>query len=413
MGEPGGVSLYLHVPFCGSKCAYCDFSSAVTDPCAPVWPETLHYVSSRLPEDADLGDAYVAALLAYLEEFVAEGVLADVPTVYVGGGTPTLLGERLARLAEALRDLPGIAPDAEITIEANPDSLDASLLDSLLAAGVTRVSLGVQSLDDAVLRLLGRRHDAARAREAARLLAESGSRFSVDLMCGVPGQSDESWCETVREVILTGAGHVSVYPLSVEDGTPLASSIERGEVPGTDQDQAAAHMALAADLLRTAGLERYETASYARPGEECRHNICYCSGRPYLGVGPSAASMLPVSVAKRTPLGARAVYSWPDEWRVRFTWHDSTERFLACLWDCQPVSIEALTGEEALREDAMLGMRLSAGIPDALAEAAGVAERLATLADRGLVEHVDGRWRTTERGWLLGNEVFGAVWSGD
>ncbi len=413
MGEPRGVSLYLHVPFCASKCAYCDFTSVVADPRAPVPPETLHYVASRLPEGADLGDAYVAALLAYLEEFVAEGVLADVPTIYVGGGTPTILGKRLVGLIEALRALPGVRGDAEVTLEANPDSLDAKLIEALLSVGVTRISLGVQSFDDDVLRLLGRRHDAGLAQGVAELLAESGARFSVDLMCGIPGQSLESWVETVSRAIETGAGHVSVYPLSIEEGTPMAARVERGELADPDPDEAATQMSAAAELMDAAGLVRYETASYSRPGEECVHNIRYWTGAPYLGVGPGAASMLSVALAKRTPLGARAVYSWPDDWRVRFTWHDSTEGFLACLWDCQPVGLEALTAEEASREDAMLGMRLAAGITDALAREAGVDDRLSPLAAQGLVEHVGGRWRTTHRGWLLGNEVFGAIWAGE
>ncbi|MDZ4168827.1 MAG: radical SAM family heme chaperone HemW [Coriobacteriia bacterium] len=414
MGEqPHGVSLYLHVPFCVSKCAYCDFTSAADDPCARVPAETVHYVADALPSGADYGDAYVAALLAYLEEFVDAGVLHAVPSVYIGGGTPTLLGSRLAGLVTALRALPGLSADTEVTVEANPDSLTPALAAELASAGVTRVSLGVQSFDDQVLAWLGRRHDAAAAEAAASALRAAGLPFSVDLMCGVPGQVAASWAESVQRAIATGAGHVSVYPLSVEDDTPLAASIARGEVPEPDADTAADHLAVAATALRAAGFERYEVASYARPGQECRHNIRYWTGGAYLGVGPGAASMLPVHTAKKTPLSARVVYSWPDDWRVRFTWHDTTSGFLSCLWDCPPVAIEALDASDAVREDAMLGLRLSAGITDELATRAGAQTGLAELADAGLVEHVGGRWRTTERGWLLGNEVFGRVWSGE
>ncbi len=383
------VSLYVHVPFCASKCAYCDFLSSSADPADPAC--------------ASVFDAFCDAVMAAVQAHERAGLLACVPTIYVGGGTPTLLGARLPTLVRELRALPGVPKDAEVSVEANPDSLDAALVAELCAAGVTRVSLGVQSFDDDVLTWLGRPYTASRARAAANLLSDAGMSFSVDLMCGVPVQSNASWERTVESAIATGAQHVSVYPLSVEDGTPLSLSIEAGEVPDTDADTAAEQMVLAAIALRAAGLERYEVASYARSGHECRHNLRYWTGGAYLGVGPAAASMLPAP---------------PDGARVRFTTHADIEAFLEAPTSVTPSAEEVLGPEATLREDAMLGLRLTRGITASDADAAGVTAVLEELAREGLVERAisdtpgpaSDRWRTTERGWLLGNEVFGRVW---
>lgn len=378
---PDSVSLYVHVPYCASKCDYCDFESHAIDPSA-----------------RDVFTVYRTSTMREVRGREVQGLLTRVPTIYVGGGTPTLLGDELPALVRDLRSLAGVPAEAEVSVEANPDSLDERLATALLDAGVTRVSLGVQSLDDEVLRRLGRRHDAAAALRAASVLARSGLRFSLDLICGVPGQSTASWESTVARAVETGAGHVSVYPLSVEDGTPLGARIEAGLAPDTDADAAAEQMTDAAGILAEAGLARYEVASYARPGEECRHNIRYWTGGAHLGIGPSAASMLPVRLAALAGLTAPEGGA-----RVRFASVGEPE------W---------LTREEALREDAMLGLRLARGIDAGLAAAAGVEGVLADLAADGLVELAEphgetARWRPTERGWLLGNEVFGRVWAGE
>jgi oxygen-independent coproporphyrinogen-3 oxidase len=371
----------------------------------------VHYVASRLPEASDLGDAFVASCLAYLEEFVEDGLLSEVPSIYVGGGTPTVLGRRLPELVAGVRGILGSAADTEVTIEANPESVTRDLVRDLRSAGVTRVSLGVQSFDDDALRLLGRAHDGSAAREAISVLNDGCIPFSVDLMCGVPGRDSSVWSDDLATVLSSKAGHVSVYPLSVEEGTPLAERIAAGSLVVPDADDAASELILASRILHSAGFARYEVANYAQPGQECVHNLRYWTGGPYLGVGPSAASMLPVESAKRTPLGARAVYSWPDDWRVRFTWHTELEPFLASLWDCQPAAIEALTPAESAREDAMLALRLQRGLAVDAASKAHVSDVLQELESEGLVYREDDRWRTTERGWLLGNEVFARVWN--
>lgn len=406
------VSLYLHVPFCATKCAYCDFTSSPS--ASHLLPEegVLWAVREHFGPDATLADAYCAAVPLFMQEFADSGVLDNVPSIYVGGGTPTVLGDRLPALLARVVSMVGLEPGAEVTVEANPDSLTAEIARSLLDAGATRFSLGVQSFDDAVLKVLGRCHDANTAEQAAAILHDSGAPFSVDLMCAVPGQSIASWRATLESALATGAGHLSVYPLSIEQGTPLAYAVEAGTVAEPDADVAAEMMQLAAEVLGDAGLVRYEVASYARPGHEARHNTGYWTGVPYLGVGPSAASMLPIPLALRTPL-SHYVRTWPAEWRARFVINDTLESFLGYLWDRQPASLEALTAEEAAREDAMLGLRLADGIPVEAARGAGVESVLESLASEGLVERADGRWRTTERGWLLGNEVFSRVWTGE
>jgi len=406
------VALYLHVPFCRTKCDYCDFSSA-TNAGDPLPDEGIAWVVRRdLGDDATLADAYCEAVPLYLQEFVDRGLLGSVPSVYVGGGTPTALGDRLPAMLERVLSMVTLEPGAEVTVEANPDSLTPELIAALIAAGATRFSLGVQSFDDATLADLGRCHDSAQALAACRMLADASADFSVDLMCGVPGLSAEAWERTLDTALQTGADHLSVYPLSVECGTPLDARIDEGTAEQPDPDEAAAQMALAEKRLLEAGFERYEVASYARGGRRARHNVGYWTGMPYLGVGPGASSMLPVPLAHLTPMD-HYTRTWPETWRARFILNDTLMSFLGYLWDRQPASLEPLTDIEAVREDAMLGLRLSDGITEELAEKAGVVTVLESLAGRGLVEQVDGHWRTTRQGWLLGNEVFSAVWAGE
>jgi oxygen-independent coproporphyrinogen-3 oxidase len=340
-------------------------------------------------------------------------VLKDAPTMYFGGGTPTVLGDELPELVRRLRSLVQPAEDAEITVETNPETTRPALLDALMGAGVNRFSLGVQAFDDEVLRELGRCHDAARAREAATELAARGVRFSVDLICGVPGQSMASWRESVEEAVATGAGHASVYSLSIEPGTPLETAVGRGEVPEPDPDVAAEMMLEAERIFSAAGLERYEVASYARAGEESLHNLGYWTARPYVGVGPSAASMLPLELLGASglvvPSAGRAEGAAGA--RIRFALDPALDRFLTDgLGAIEPEGAEYLSAEEAQREDVMLGLRLTVGVTSELVEEAGLTSALGSLEAEGLVELSEGRWRTTRRGWLLGNEVFSRVW---
>lgn len=396
---PLPVSLYVHVPFCISKCAYCDFYSVAGH-------------SERFGQ-------YVDAALFEAGHWSHYDLLDDVPTMYLGGGTPTLLGDQVVRLVAGMRETARLRPDAEITVETNPETTSEALLARLLTAGVNRFSLGVQSFDDAVLRTLGRCHDAARANAAAGTLASSGAVFSLDLICGVPGQGLDSWTESLDRAIATGAQHVSVYPLTIEEGTPLAASVGSGEVSPPDPDAAADMMLLARDRLAAAGLQRYEIANYARPGFESRHNSVYWQGGAYIGVGPGAASMLPIGPFETVARGE----AWSlgadtrDAVRVRFTRHSDLHTYARHPL-ASPAPFEFLDATEAQREDVMLGMRRSVGVAKGAVADAGLSAVMEALANDGLVRHQEegdgspGRWALTDRGWLLGNRVFGALWEG-
>lgn len=378
--------LYVHVPLCRSKCAYCDFYSVVDDG-AVVHPE------------------FAKTTLDLLRGWLADSVRAvPLDTAYFGGGTPTVLGNTLPVLIRAIQDVVPFAEGAEVTVEANPESLTEELLGHLVEAGVTRVSVGVQSLDDEALAWLGRPHNARAASEALGMVAAAGLDPSADLICGVPGISTVAWEASLHGVLDAGATHVSVYPLTVEEGTPLAAEIAAGRSPALDDDALADDMDAAARVLDSRGLVRYEVANYAVPGHESRHNSAYWTGKPYLGIGGGAHGML-------NGRQARALGLVPDGHndaaRVRYSYaaavYPSREESLLA-------SLEALTEAEAAREDAMLGMRMTEGISEDLAERAGVVAVLESLVRDGLVVRRDARWRPTERGWLFGNVVFGRIW---
>jgi oxygen-independent coproporphyrinogen-3 oxidase len=278
--------------------------------------------------------------------------------------------------------------------------------------------MGVQSFDDEVLATLGRCHDVARTEAALAVLRDADVDFSIDLMCGVPGQSFESWDATLESAVSSGARHISVYPLTVEEGTPLAAAIGRGDMAPPDPDVAADMMLAAEVVLAAAGMPRYEVANYAQPGHEAQHNLVYWTGGAYVGLGPHAASMLPAEVFAEVANGE----GWPLPWedtapaaRVRFTRETPLTEYLRRPL-AMPEPLESLTAAERAREDVMLGLRLTAGVPVAVAQAAGVAPALRDLEETGLVSRFvdpDGveRWATTQKGWLLGNAVFSAVWS--
>lgn len=294
-----------------------------------------------------------------------------------------------------------LEPEVECTMEANPESLTTPMVRDIWALGVNRLSIGVQSFDDEVLRILGRAHDAEAARAAVRAAQERFENVSVDLMCGIPGQSAESFAESVREAVALGANHVSVYPLTIEPRTPFDAAIMRGEMDEPDEDVEAAAMEEARLILEDAGFHRYEVASYARPGFESRHNTAYWTGKPYLGLGRSAVTM-----------------TQNAERRMR-------------VQDGQVV--DDLDARQMAAEDLMLGMRMARGVSDEqVARAAAVIDGDAStaassgsmtpgsetgsvlaafdeLASLGLVKHADGRWRPTDAGWLCGNELYGRL----
>ncbi len=380
--------LYVHVPFCRSKCAYCDFG---TVPDAPV----------------DTVAAVYAGIEGELTQWAAAGLPGVLETVYIGGGTPSAWPAPTASLLHHIRSAFLVHPAAEVCVEANPDSLDATVAAVLSEAGATRISVGAQSFDDDVLSVLGRRHDAAGSASACRAVMRAGLELSVDLICGVPGQSFGSWMCTLAAAVATGARHISVYPLSLEEGTALSLAVDAGLVTEPDPDLAAEMMVAAEESLAAVGMERYEVASYAVPGHTSRHNTAYWTGRTYVGAGPGAHGMLDVRTARTLGM---AVGADPElDGRVRYVHEPDPERWLTGRGD----RVEVLTAPEALREDVMLGLRLAKGVDGDDMDRAGLTGAAHRLRGSGLLELVDGRWRTTRRGWLLGNEVFAAVWAGE
>lgn len=261
--EPFGV--YVHIPFCAHRCDYCDFAT---------WTDRSHLMRE-----------YVDACIRDLA--VRRGECHPRATsVFFGGGTPSLLpAADLVRILDAIER----APDAEVTVECNPDSVDAPKLRAYAAAGVNRLSFGAQSFEPHVLRALGRTHDPANVARAVELARDAGiTDLNVDLIYGTPGETLEDWRHTLDEVVALAVPHVSAYALTVEPGTPLARRVASGAGPGPDDDHQADEYLLADDVLTSAGLEWYEISNWARPGAVCRHNRCYWEQGEYLGIGCAA-----------------------------------------------------------------------------------------------------------------------------
>lgn len=404
------TALYVHVPFCAQKCRYCDFDSRSVAPC---------------DLDAALY-AYFEQLYARLDAFGNAGALRQIRTVYVGGGTPSLAGERLVILA---RRISMWCKPVEFTCEANPESLTAELVIALAKAGVTRVSLGVQTLDNTELAVIGRIHDAERALEAIATVKDVGLDVSCDLMCGLPGQTMASWQHTLDGVLAAAPHHVSVYPLTLEEGTPLYRMACRDESLEPDEDFQAACMDVARQRLSSAGYHPYEVASYALDGHECAHNIAYWTGRGYLGLGRSAAGMLDAEDFDRLAGLFLGVAPRCDFHRVRLVQRND---------DATAFDAEYLSQREAAAEDLMLACRMTRGVAsDLLVRAARVipADELTAACDRALElglatwvpEHGDthagpiasvdviagrtcARLAPTHLGWLDGNVLFELFW---
>ncbi|MGI6106032.1 MAG: radical SAM family heme chaperone HemW [Raoultibacter sp.] len=360
-------ALYIHIPFCKQRCTYCDFSTRA------------------VAQDSVLIDEYIEKLILDIRRASKEEKLGSLETVYLGGGTPSYIGQaRLSSLLYALSTSMHLTPEIECSMEANPDSVTDTLIKDIWALGVNRLSIGVQSFDDELLALLGRAHSAEQARSAVKIAQSRFENISVDLMCGIPGQSFESFQASLEEAIALGVKHISVYPLAVEEHTVLERMIESGELEEPDQDSQALMMQMAASILEPAGLVRYEVASYAAQGFECRHNIAYWTGKPYLGFGTSAVTM-----------------TQNDARRMR-------------VQDGQV--IEDLDRRQKIAEDLMMSMRMTEGVSEADVHEATMLLPDAPLTfrelvQRGFVERSEGRYRPTLAGWLCGNELYGAIFN--
>jgi len=371
------VGVYIHVPFCRFKCTYCDFNA---------------YAGMR-----SLYAPYARAVAREISARAALHALRST-TIYLGGGTPSLLPlPMLAEILAACRASFDVSPDAEISLEANPGTLDAAYLEGLRVLGVNRLSLGVQSAHQAELDFFKRGHSFSDAVEAVRLARAAGfDNLSVDLIYGIPRQTMAMWQETVNRTLELAPDHVSMYCLTIEERTTLALWVRRGQVPPPDDDLAA-DMALWADeRLAAEGLARYEISNWARPGWQCRHNLIYWRNAPYLGLGAGAHSSF----------GGK-----------RF-WNAAHPREYTRLIEAGQ---SAVAGSEDIRralemgETMMLGLRLTEGVSFASFETRfGVkvtdvySGELDGLGEQGLVVVDEAGVRLTRRGWLLGNRVFGA-----
>ena len=383
-------ALYLHIPFCHAKCAYCDFDSRAL--CGAALDAAAR--------------AYCTQLIERIDAFGAVHALDRIQTVYIGGGTPTVLGVLLADIVRSV--LKWCTPN-EFTCEANPESFHEELAGSLAASGVTRISLGVQSLEDDELSAIGRIHTATVALEAIELARREGFSVSCDLMCGLPGQHAASWRRTLERALAAHPDHISVYPLTVEAGTPLADRVARNPSLLPDEDFQADCMEVARSLCEGAGLAPYEVASYARPGHACRHNIAYWSGVSYLGLGRSAASMM--SVGELCDMASLIPGASPSQ-------GDARARFVQADDPARTFEFEFLSEHEALAEDLMLAMRMTAGAPpDLIGRAqdlfgARFNQVVEMVLAEGLacIDSATGALVPTARGWLMGNELYGLMW---
>lgn len=266
------ISLYLHIPFCAVRCHYCDFNTY-----------------ARLDS---LFEPYSVALQEEVRRAGAARTGETVRTVFFGGGTPTVLPHRLlGQILDIARQAFQIETNAEITSEANPGTTDAEVFAALRGMGVNRLSMGVQSFDDAELRWLGRMHDADEAERAFDTARRAGfDNINLDFMFGLPGQSADTWSHTLDRALALAPEHISLYSLTVEHGTPLYDAVRRGVQAPPDDDVAADYYLLAGERLATAGYEQYEISNWARPGYQARHNLVYWRHERYLGFGPGAHS---------------------------------------------------------------------------------------------------------------------------
>jgi oxygen-independent coproporphyrinogen-3 oxidase len=362
--------LYLHVPFCITRCGYCDFNTYT--------PAELGGVNP---------DAWMLALRAELELAAARLNATTVTTVFVGGGTPSLLGgQRVATLLDMVRENFALAPDAEVTTEANPESAWPDFFEAIRAAGYTRVSLGMQSVSPRVLGVLDRIHTPNRSAASAReALAAGFEHVSLDLIYGTPGESDDDLLRSVDTAVETGVDHVSAYALVVEEGTALARRVRRGELAAPDDDVLAHRYELVDARLSEAGMSWYEVSNWARPGGECRHNVGYWDGGEWWGAGPGAH-------------GYVGATRW---WNVKHPTGYAEVLAEATL----PVAGFERLGAEALHtEDVLLKIRLRQGLPVELLDTAE-RERAKTAVADGLLVPEGDRLVLTSRGRLLADAV--------
>ena len=368
------ISLYIHIPFCLRKCSYCDFLSG--------------------PQTRGQQELYVQALIREIraQQDCPRGTSAD--TVFFGGGTPSVLSaDQILRILQALRETFSILPDAEISLEMNPGTADEEKLRALKKAGINRLSMGVQSMHDEELRLLGRIHTASEAREAFETARAAGfDNINIDLMSALPGQSFETWADSLRQAVEWRPEHISAYSLIIEPGTPFSALYEAGKLPPLPDEETDRKMYhFTGEFLARYGYARYEISNYSLPGRECRHNSGYWTGHPYLGFGIGAASYVK---------GTR--FSNTSDIDVYLKEGNNIRR-----------EIHTLSQQEKMEEFMFLGLRMTAGVSGAefalrfgrtLEEVYG--DVIRRHVRQGLLEPAGERYLLTERGTDVSNYVM-------
>jgi oxygen-independent coproporphyrinogen-3 oxidase len=394
------ISLYLHIPFCHAKCHYCDFNSY-----AGMLGLRERYVDALAREIA----------LAGQRARLPDGTPRRCRTIFFGGGTPSLLtAEQVAHLLTTARAAFAVDADAEVTLEANPGTLEYGRLDEFRAAGVTRLSMGAQSFDAGLLRWMGRIHSPEEIETAFASAKQAGfSSVNLDFIYALPGQSQSTWAATLDRALALRPEHLSLYSLIVEEGTPLFNWVRQGRVHPVDDDVAADMYELAEARLAAAGYRQYEISNWALPGHACRHNLTYWHNLPYIGLGAGAHGWYSGQrYAEARPIRdyiarVETVESLRDE-------HDSPRNGQpAPLPAAAAVEDERIPRDLEMAETAILGLRLVDGLDlDAFARRFGsdfasvFSARLTPVRDADLLETRGNILRLTERGRLLGNEVF-------
>lgn len=362
---------YIHIPFCLSKCIYCDFNS--------------------YPGMSDLFDPYVNALL---QEINISGSAKNLDTVFFGGGTPTVLGPaRLALLLDALRNRFGFCDGCEITVEANPGTIDVDSLKELFNAGFNRISIGVQSFNDRFLRKLERIHNGEDAIHAVNDAREAGfTNISLDLMYALPCQTLEDWTDELLKAVDLQPEHISAYELTIEPGTRLAEMVESDEIVTVNEELQIEMLRKTSGILAENGYSRYEVSNYCRQGYECRHNVIYWKNQPYWGFGAGAVSYVNGKRSSRIPV--------PDQYIKK-----------VMSGETAVISEEKLSGRTVESETLMMGLRMVKGISIDVIESMSneSQDQIARLTSEGLLQYGDGYIRATNESMLKLNDIIVAL----
>lgn len=368
-----GFGIYIHWPFCAAKCPYCDFNSHVR----------------HQPVDQERFAAAFERELSYFADLTGN---KSVQSIFLGGGTPSLMDPATVdRLLKAVSDRWSLDENVEITLEANPTSVEANRFKGYRAAGVNRVSLGVQSLHDTDLKLLGRLHDAATARSAIEIARETFPRLSFDLIYARPGQTPSDWALELEQAISLAADHLSLYQLTIEEGTPFFALHKAGKLKTPDPELGAEFFEMTQEVTEQAGLPAYEVSNHSRPGAECRHNLVYWRYGDYVGIGPGAHGRLTVGANRM----ATATERHPE------TWLENVENLGQGL-----IENAGLNEEEQGDEFLLMGLRLTEGIDllryRSFSHRSVDPRRIKALLEHGMIEEIgENRVRATREGFFV------------